>query len=795
MFHDLRFALRLIRRQPAFSALVVGTLTVGMAASTAIFAICDRVLLKPLPYPESERILSLGQNGFSIDNGHLAVSRSLRALPAFSAVGLFTTGGLNIGAEPQPARVRASAVSAGFFDAMGVTPQMGRTIDAAEFQAASPVIVISARVWRREFQADPAIVGRTIRVNSQSFNVIGVMPASFTYPEDSDAWMAEGAENLGGSAYAPYTIARLSPGTSVASAEQALQALEEAQQLKRDPASTPHASRPTLRSVREELALPARPTLLFLGGVVGLLLLAMCANVAGLLLSRLRGRARELAVRSALGARPARLARQLAIECLVLSSLGAIGGLTLAIWTMRAFVAAAPAFITDIDLISIDWRLFAIGGGVALVCGLLFALGPTASAMRGRASGSLRDARTSTAGGAVFSHTLLVGQIAVALVLLTGASAAVAVVVRLMDVDLGFHNQKAAVFEVMLPPAKYKNETAAAFVDRLETELRSAPGILRVGTTRMAPGSTALGLGVRISDADGPPPAQNTTESSASLLSANKDYFQAMGIKLLAGRSFLDTDRAGAPPVAILNETAARIIWGNPASAIGRRLRTATSTRKAIEAEVVGVVADVRLRGVSRTVGRQLYLPMAQDPPYGSVTVAIEAAGDPAAVLPAARAALARVDADLPPYHVVLLRDLTAEYLATERTTLALTGAFALIALALCAIGLYGALSQTVARRTREIGIRVALGANRARLRWTIVSTSLRVAIAGVLIGGLASGAAARAIARYVPALDAPSTVAVVIDAVVLVVVAGLAAWLPAHRASAVDPVVALRAE
>jgi putative ABC transport system permease protein len=788
MREDIRFAFRLLRRQPAFSGLIVITLALGIAASTAIFSICDRVLFKPLPYPDPQRIVSLPRVGFTFAGGHMGVSKTIQDLPVFDGVGLYASGGLNLGSGSQPARVRAAAVSDGFFRALRVPARMGRTFEPEESRDAAAVAVLSHGAWQTYFLSAPDIVGRTVRINSQPFVVVGVMPRGFAFPHDSEVWIPVGSDQqISGEAFAPSLLARLAPAASTSDAAAALAPLARA------------GVSMSVSPLQTELVGKVRPTLLFLGGIAGLLLLATCANVAGLLLSRVTVRARELAVRASLGATPARLARQLATECVMFTLAGTAAGFASAVWMIRAFAAAAPAFVPDVDLVSIDWRFFAVGVMVTVIVAMLFAAAPAAAVFRGQLRDNERGTRTATRRGGWFANGLLAGQVATALVLLAATTAAFTVVVRLTRVDTGFHNEHAATFELTLPDARYSGAGVTAFVERLEARLRAVPGVVRVGTTNRAPGSATTGAGMSITDADAaPPPADEplaaTLARSATRLVATPDYFQAIGIRVVAGRAFTVDDRAGTPRVAVINATVARQLWQDPANAVGRRLRVNLAPRNVTVLEVVGVVDDVRLRGVTSDPGRQLYLPLAQAPPFGLVAVAVDAgAGDPAALLPAVRAALKEIDPELPAQNVTLSRELLARYLAAERLTLWLSSGFALLGLTLCAIGLYGALSQLVAQRTREIGIRMALGANRGALRRHIVWQSLRIAILGVTVGVVASGVAARVIAHFVPALDPPTAAAIAVNAVVLLLVAALAAWAPARRASAVDPLHALR--
>jgi predicted permease len=519
----------------------------------------------------------------------------------------------------------------------------------------------------------------------------------------------------------------------------------------------------------------------------------MCANVAGLLLARIRVREREVVLRLAIGADRWRVVRQLVTECLTLSAFGMVAGIGLGAWVLRAFQATAPGFLPDVTLVSIDARFAVVALVVSAACGLLFSIAPAFAAVRSSLAGVLRDGTTATGRTGWLRHGLVVGQVAAALILLTTTSAALGVVARLMRVDLGFHGDRSVVFDLTLPESQYHDAAAImTVVDRIEARIAEVPGVRRVGVTNVTPGSSLIAVGLRLERASSPD-SPDQQPRYATLLTATTGYFDAMGVRLLAGRRFSDTDRNGAGTVVILSEAAARALWSDPQAAVGQRLHTKNGSA-VVEPEVIGVVADVRLRSATAQQNTQAYFPMAQSPPFGGIGVVVEAADDPAQIVPAVRAALKDVDRELPPYNVKLVRDLQTRYLANQRLTLAVTSIFAAISLLLSAIGLYGVLTQLVTERSREIGIRMALGANRARVRWAVVWTGVRVSALGVAVGALGSTAAVRLIARFVPALDAPSMTGVAANAMLLVAVAIVAAWIPARRASAVDPLVALRA-
>ena len=794
MRQDVRYALRLMRRAPMFSSLLIGTLSLGMASAIAIFTLCDKVLFKPLPYPQPDRVVSLNGVGFGRANDHPAVPTWLETSPVFAGVGFYGSGGLNLGDGSRPQRIRAGGVSAAFFQAMGTPPLRGRTFTSAEEIAADHVVVLGYDLWRARFSADPAAIGRAIRLNDQPYIVVGVMPEGFAFPDDAEVWLPAFAEDqIYGNAISATYVARLAPHASLDDARRAIDRVNADRKLSRPAA----AGRPAdVVPLRDRLVDPVRPTLLFLAGIVSLLLVATCANVAGLLLARLQAREPEWHLRSALGAGRWRLAVQLLIECLVITSLGVVGGVGGAVLALRAIIAAAPDVSPVTDVLAVDMRFVAVCVGAGLVTGALFAIAPMLAVGRRATAHVLREGVTHSARMSWTRSGLVAGQVASALVLLTATSAALAVVARLARIEVGFENDRAAVFEVTLPSTKYKDAAARIRVAKaVDDAVRALPGITAAGVANVAPATHELAVGRRFLRERDDILAPVQPSQVGFEVAATPGYFRALGIQVLAGRTFLANEDETSSRVVVMSERAARGLWGSPTAAVGQRLKViayAAGKPQPIY-DVVGVVSDVRMRGVSGSPELQIYVPYATAPSYSGVAVAVSSVGEPAALAPLVQRAIATVDPDLPVYNPILVRDLRARYLAKERLTLELTGAFGLITLVLCGIGLYGCLTQIVGQRTKEIGIRLALGAEPRRLLRGVLRQGLGVALAGVLAGSLLSTAAVRAIARFVPTLDAPSARAVALDAAVLLVIAVVAAWLPARRAARVDPLTALR--
>lgn len=791
MLHDLRYALRLARRQPSYTAIVIATLAIGIGATSTVFTVADRVLLRPLPFPRAAELMWVNNASFSFNGPRMDVAKSLQTSGAFAEIGLFAAGGLNLGSDQEPVRVRAAGASAGFMRALGVHPTVGRLFTTDEDVASAHVAVLSDHLWRTRFGARADILATPLLLNGQTFDIVGVMPPHFGFPGDSDVWVPASSDlQLTGAAFAPQVIGRLAAGIDARRAGELLNQVAETRR-QRNPGVEIDAA--TVTPLQTQLGGKSRPTLLLLTAVVALLMLATTANVAGLMLSRMRGREQEIAVRTAVGAGRAAIVRQLLIEAGVMTLFAAVVGVTLSVWALHGVRAVAPDFALDAGITVFDVRFAAVNVGVMAIAALLFGAGPALVATRHKGT-ALRTSRTISESGSRMRSALVMAQVAAALVLLTVSASAALTLMRFAAVDHGFHNASAVTFELTLPLSRYPTPASVnALQERIVAQLTSTPGIRRAGASSMAPGTRGVGISLALSRADQPGGGPGALTRVVQLV-ASPGYFAALDIPLIAGRTFTGDDRAGSVPVVILSETAARAVWADPMQAIGRTLRV-TLGRTPLDMQLVGIVSDVRLRTLQGDATGQAYLPFAQRPTLGLASLVVDSSLNASQTDRAIRSALGAVDPTLPPYNVTAIRNLRSSYLANERLTMWLTTFFAIASLLLCAIGLYGVLSQTVASRTREIGIRMALGADARRMRWQVVATGVRVAVAGVAAGGLVAWLTAKSIAAYVPGLSAPPLWAIVILAIVLLIVALIAAWLPARRASAVDPVIALRTQ
>jgi putative ABC transport system permease protein len=707
----------------------------------------------------------------------------------------FTDEQLTLTGAGGPERVDSAAVTPGFFDVMGVRLHAGRGFAPEEGEEGRHrVAVISHGLWQRRFGADPAIVGREIVVDGRPFEVVGVAPASLSFPGRPDIWrpLVFTPHHLDPSqrgARWVTVVARLRRGVAVSQAEAEIRAV--AARLAADFPRTHRGRSATVRPLRQHVVQSTGPGLLALFGAVLLVLLIACANVANLLLARSSARSGEMTMRMALGASRARLVRQCLAENLLLAAIAVAAGLALSAWALRAATAMLPAAVPRVEEIVIDWRVGGFAAGtaafLAIVLGLFSAL-----TLRGQTAAA--TARATPAGARLVRRSLVVAEVAMALVLLTGAGLSVKSLARLYAVAPGFDASNVLTFSITMPPAAYPEaEHVIAFTERLRRELAARPGVDAAAgifglplTTAFTAGSSFERIGI---------PTDPDDEPVAAMRIVTPDYFRALRIPLSRGRDFTPRDTLEGRGVAIVNETAARRYWPGT-SPIGQslRLHAGVSSVKQTPREVVGVVQDVRYGGLDAEPQPEVYIPQAQHPVDGLV-IAVRTAGDPHAAIGDARAVLRRLDPNMPMSDVATMEEIVAESVAARRFSLVLLAAFAGMAVLLAAIGIYGVLSYTVGQRTKEIGVRMAMGAPRAHVLRLVVGEGLALVVAGAAIGvafTLALAGVVRGLLYEVQPYD-PSTLAAV--GAGLVGIALAASYLPARRAAAVDPVTALRAE
>ncbi|HEY0876576.1 MAG TPA: ABC transporter permease [Vicinamibacterales bacterium] len=791
MLNEVRQSFRALRHARGFSIVVVVTLALGIGANAALFCVADAVLLRPLPYPDPDRLVAINGAPMSITTRTgLRLRKEVEESGVFSGAGTYESGAVNIGGVLGAERVRAAAVSAGFLEALGADPVIGRLFTADNLDEDLRQAVISYAFWERHGRS--ITPGGEILINGRSFLVRGIMPDRVDFPGGADVWIPTGSDRqIAGSASAPATIARLATGVTPDRAQFELERIAEAlvkggRDFKEQPIS--------VVPLHDELVAPVRPLFLSLAVAVMLVLLVACINTASLLLVRVSAREREISARRALGASSLRLVRQLLCESVLLSACAGLLAIPVAMWTLGGIRSVLPVALHGAGDVVFNARALFVTGLLCAITTLLFGTAPAWSLRRAGGLGVLRGMSSTTVDPfwRHFRSVLVIAELAIALVLITGAATLGLTVSALMRVDLGVAGDRALTVETTLPLARYDApERLAAFHEQMEAAVSAVPGVEAVGVTNHLPGARQMAVGRRIT-VEGRPAPQGA-QRGATYLSASPDYFRAIGIPLVAGRYFTPADGARAQPVAIVSESVARRVGLSPPEAVGRRVETGLGQPS--WATIVGVVRDVRLRGPEADPGAQLYVPLAQQPNFGTTFIVVKALGEPAALAPALRAVIARIDPEVPLYNIQTFDQVRRGFVTERRFAMATMGAFGLLTGFLAGIGIYGMLSYLVELRTREIGIRMALGASPAAVRREILRGGLLHALAAVAIGGGASAVLLRVMTTYVPGLEPPGVPLLAMMAGAILVAVIPVMWLPARRATAIDPIHALRAE
>jgi predicted permease len=812
---DVRAALRRLHRSPALSATIVALLGLTIGSAAVIFSIVNAVLLRPLPFGDPSRIALVWETrtntSENVVGGHEFPEwvRSNHAFDALSA--MIYDQGVHLTGAGDPLSLLGVRVSASFFRVMGVTPAVGRAFSADEDSPGhGGVAVLSDRLWRSRFNADPAIVGRVVQLDDRPFEVVGVMPGSFTFPPISpgitpDIWtpIAENVETYVGRHYL-FVVGRVRPGVTMAQAQQDLAGVAHTLEQRYPNDSRGHGV--SVVSLRESLVKHLRPSLLLLFGAVGCLLLIGCSNVASLLMARGLARRREIALELAMGATRGRLARQLIAESLALSIAGGLAGLALAALLIRIVPSLLPPDSLTVDAISIDRVVLAFSIGLSTITGLLFGVAPALQIRHVQPIDTIKEGGRSLVGGHTRVRRVLVtAQVALAVLLVLGASLMIRGLVALRAVDPGFVTQGTLAVDLSLRGAAYRTPSQQrAFFDAVESRIQHLPGVQSVGSVNNVPiaGGTS-GIGLEIDNRA----SEHGLGDGAQYRIVTPGYFKTIGVPFVSGRDFKasdarlslplirwfpqqplppDFDRSQAIPVAIVNETMARRFW--PDGAVDRRFKVLFSPW----ITVIGVVKDMRTVSLQATTGPEFYLTATQEP-QSTMTLLARASGSTDALVPVLRSAIWSVDAALPIASIRPMDDVMDTAFGQPRFMSVLLGSFAAMALALLTVGVYGLLAFTTAQRLPELGVRIALGATRRQIHRLILRDALLMTIAGIAAGVLAALALGRVIADQlfgVTPTDPPTFVLVV--GIVLAIV-GLACWRPVRRAGRVDAVSVLR--
>ena len=815
ILQDLKYSLRSYRKDAGFTVTAVLTLALGLAACITVFSVVDAILLKPLPYPDSDRIvipwrqappsLKLGYN--ELPWGGIEYFLFLHDSKSFQSVGAFQSDSFNLTGSGEPTRLEGLKASTGFFSSLGVSPALGRAFTAEEDQPGHQYeVLLSDRLWRERFSADPAILGRGIELNGVTYTVIGVMPpqfvfpraeempGSFQFPKEAQLWVplalspeAKGPDELA-------VICRLKPGITLQQAQAEMNLL----------AARLEAQYPKWKGWFNARVVPlaaqvvgdtSKPLLLIMGGVA-LVLLIVCSNIANLLLTRSLRRRKEFTLRAALGAGRRRLLLQLLTEGTVLACLGGAVGVLLAAFGIHFVRAFGPSNITRLQTAGLDFRVLAFAASIILIAGIFFGSAPAALTTGRNLVDSLKEggARSGTGLSRARSRSvILVFEVALALVLVVSAGLLIRTFLKLLNVDPGFAPARVLTFELSLPSSKYADQDSMVRVyQRTLQQLQATQGVESAALVEAipmngAPESTV----VRILDR---PAANDKDKPFAAYSIVSPGYFSTIGTPLLRGRDFLETDNTSSVPVTIINNAMAKKLWPGQ-DPLGARIDFGNSHFPAMT--VIGIAGDTRHFSLREEAGPEMYVPYTQKPWPSMLTmqIAVRTRTDPAAMTGSVRAAVHAVDRDLPLSKIAPLATILDDSMAASRFSMLLVSGFGAFALLLASLGMYGVISYSVLQRTQEIGIRMALGARRQTVFAMVLGQGARVAALGILIGSIAAVVGARLLARFLYGIAATDPLTFLGVSVLLMSMALLACYIPARRAMKVDPMVALHYE
>jgi len=809
LFQDLRYGIRMLLRNPGFTIIAVLALTLGIGADTAIFSVVNGVLLRPLPYNESEKLIALSERSAVLEGMSIAYPNFLdwRAQNnSFENIGVFRRQSYNLTGIGEPERLVAGQVSADLFAVLKVNATLGRVFTNDEDQpGATPVAVLSHGLWQRRLGGDPGIIGQTLTLDTRAFTVIGIMPPTFDFPSRVELWTPVGlrAKDPGwesrGNHPGLYAMARLKPGITIGQARDDMEIV--AANLEKQYPDSNTGNRASITPALENVVREIRTALLVLLSAVGFVLLIACANVANLLLARATNRQKEIAIRTALGASRTRIVRQLLTESMLLSFAGGALGLLLARAGVTLIVAISPNSIPRSTEIGLDPRVLAFTIAISVLTGMIFGLAPALQASKPDLNETLKDAgRGSTGRRRLLRSGLVVSEVALTMVLLIGAGLMIRSFYRLQRVDPGFVADNLLTFNVSLPQKKYaEDQQRINFYQQLLQNLHGMPGVQSVAMATGLPlGNNGWQSGFWIEGRPEPPQGQRPLTEVAFV---SPGYFDTMRMTLLGGRNFTEQDvKPSTPPdpqhpafspptVTIIDEDFARRYWPDE-DPIGRQIVFWGG-----KVTVVGVVRRVKMEGLSTDSNRvQSYYPFLQNP-SGSMSIVLRTAGDPASLANVVRQQVLAIDPDQPIYSVQTMGQIWTDSIAPDRLYLMLLGTFAAVALVLAGVGIYGVMAYSVTQRTHEIGIRMALGARPGDVLGMVIRQGMTLAAAGLAIGLGGALLATRAMSSLLFGVSATDPLTFIVISIVLAGVALGACFVPARRATKVDPMIALRYE
>jgi putative ABC transport system permease protein len=814
LLQDVRYGVRMLMKRPGFTFVAVLALALGIGANTAIFSVVNAVLLRPLPFKEPERLVmvwgSAPQLGFDVLPATAAESLDWREQnKVFDQVAAFKSWAWTMTGTGGPEQIWGARVNANLFPALGVKPILGRTFLPEEDRVGgNKVVVMGQGLWQRSFGSDPSIIGRTIELSGQSYTVVGIMPQGFKFP---------GGENmLSGLQFSPKTemweplaltdkelsergthnlavIARLKAGATFAQAQAEMSSI--ALHLSEQYPKFNKGIGIKLVPLHEQVVGDVRPALLILLGTVGFVLLIACANVANLLLARAASRSREIAIRTALGASRLRVVRQLLTESVLLALVGGFCGLLLALWGIDALGAFIPENIPRAGEIGVDGRMLGFTLVISLLTGLIFGLAPALQASRSDVNESLKEgARGASAGLGRnrFRSLLVIAEVALALMLLIGAGLLMRSFQRLQQVDPGFDAKNVLAMEIVLPfvaPSNYtKPEQQAEFFHQAVERTSALPGVQAAALVSSLPLSGAFESTDLVIEGQPPPPDGEGPQADYTMVSA--DYFRAMSIPLMKGRAFTERDRKDSPQVLIVNDALAHRYWPGE-DVIGKRL---TIGFEKTPREIVGIVGDVKQTSLDAETPLAVYLPYQQFP-YPGMTMVVRTSTDTSSITAAVRREVQTIDRNVPVSNIRSMEQVISTSVSQRRFSMTLLGIFALVALLLSAVGIYGVMAYSVSERLHEIGIRIALGARSRDILKMVLGQGMILTLIGIAVGLIGALALTRLMSSLIYGVTATDPLTFAGVALTLGIVALLACYIPARRATRVDPMEALRDE
>ncbi|MCM3900452.1 MAG: ABC transporter permease [Pyrinomonadaceae bacterium] len=809
LFKELRYGIRSLLKQPGFTAIAVITLALGIGANTAMFSVINAVLLRPLPYHDPDRVVTIWEESPERDLYQLPVSYAnyrdwIDQNHAFEQISAYTFTNLNLTGAGEPARLSTVRTSANLFSLVGATPRFGRTFLAEEDkEGGNRVVILGHGLWQSRFGSDPSILGKSLTLNNQSYTVVGVMAPNFQFPvgfgylgrvlnDPTDLYVpiaASGNEASRGN-YSFFALGRLKPGVTIDQARAEMTTIERRLEQQYPDSNTGIGI--SLIPTQEQTVKEIRPALLVLLGAVAFMLLIACANIANLLLARAASRQKEIAIRTALGASRLRVLRLLLAESLMLSLAGGLLGLLLAFWGTDALMALTPENIPRLNEVGVDARVFGFTLAVSLVTGIFFGLIPAIHASKPDLNEALKEGTRGAMGSSAGKRTrsvLVAVEVALSLVLLIGAGLMIKSFSRLQQMNLGFNPEKVLAVTLTLSQSRYPEERQqSAFFKETLDRLQSLPGVQSAGAT------TALPLTLELSGSDfrieGHPEPEAGKEMIIHTRSVSPGYFGTLGIGVLKGRDFSNRDKSDVPKTAIINNELARTYFSNE-DPLGKRI-TFDDGQSWIS--IVGVIGDVKQLGLDSSAKPEVYFPYLQvsEP---SMSLVVRTASDPLSLAAAVKNQIQTIDKDLPIDEAKTMQQLLAESVSGRRFNMLLLSVFALVALVLAVVGIYGVMSYTVTQRTHEIGIRVAIGAQSRDVFRMVIGQGMMLAMIGVAFGLVGAFGLTRLMATMLFGVEPSDPATFVSIAVLLIVVALVACYIPGRRAAKVNPLVALRYE